>query len=441
MTPVRARQYGAKQGAVVTPHAPVGLTWAVVAYLVLSLVRPQDIWPAIGVVRPGLIVTVVLFFGWLLQCRPLVSPDAIARLSVAFLGAASLGVVFVTNTYWFFWTWISLSVAILTYVLLLPSLMQQGRVRVGIYRLLTICTLYLAIWAIFHGGKGPGSHIEDENDVALALIVGASFAFGLRKHMASRFFQWMSWVTAVVSVGAIVVTNSRGGFLGLAAAVLVLILTGRQVIKSLVLCALLGMVAWAIVPADYKSEVQSISDDGDRTRQDRIYSWGRAWALFLQNPLLGVGIGNVPWRIGAVEQSREAWELRQGRRAIGGRAMHSLPFTLLPETGLLGSTLYLSATWLATVSALRIVRRQRQLSPGPPNAREDEIQSLSQTILVGLAGFHVAGLFISVLYYPYGWLLLGLAVFVRNLDGSEDRPRSVSHGMSRLRRPEPKAEV
>ena len=165
-----------------------------------------------------------------------------------------------------------------------------------------------------------------------------------------------------------------------------------------------ALVFWALIPQEYKGEIQSISDTEDNTRLDRIYSWTRGWEMFVDNPVFGVGVGNYPWRVAE-------YEILSGsnygqRKMLGGRAAHSLYFTLLPETGSAGTLVVLGLL----VGFFKNVRRRPEFQDIPESREWHFLDGARRAIQVSMVGFLVTAIFISVLYYPQMWYLIGLGL-------------------------------
>ena len=83
-------------------------------------------------------------------------------------------------------------------------------------------------------------------------------------------------------------------------------------------------------PEEYVTEIKSIREEGTETGtgRDRIELWKVAWKMFLDNPILGVGQGNLTWQLGDYQHDANddsAWS-----RSVSGRAIHSIYFTVLP---------------------------------------------------------------------------------------------------------------
>lgn len=207
-------------------------------------------------------------------------------------------------------------------------------------------------------------------------------------------------------VAGVVATASRGGFVGLVVTVGAMVWFSKRRLRNVILVTLASGIFFLSIPYEYKAEILSINDTEDNTRQDRIYSWERGWEMFLDNPIVGVGVGNYPWRVSEYELSSGA---NYGqRRMLGGRVAHSLYFTLLPETGIVGTL----------IVVLLVIRFFRRL--GSPR-RGDSLHLSDDSLVVGAAarattasmiGFLATAVFISVLYYPQMWYLFGFAYVI-----------------------------
>tara|TARA_R110002049_G_scaffold85482_13_gene217241 strand:+ start:2452 stop:3381 length:930 start_codon:yes stop_codon:yes gene_type:complete len=267
---------------------------------------------------------------------------------------------------------------------------------------------YLAIYGLLHGGRGPGSFLADENDLALALNVALPYAYFLRNVSGiSRFYRMLLLGATLLFAAGVVATMSRGGFVGLAVTTLLLIYFSKQRIRNLFTVLLFGVIFFALVPSEYKEEVQSINDTEDATRTGRLHQWGVGWDMYLDNPVFGVGTGNYPWRVSEYEIRSANYD--PSAALHGGRAAHSMYFTLFPELGSVGTLLFFLILW-------EIWKKLRGvISPtvGATAIQGDTLtQAAARATLVSLAAFLVTGVFISVLYYPPFWYAIGISYVI-----------------------------
>jgi Na+/proline symporter len=99
----------------------------------------------------------------------------------------------------------------------------------------------------------------------------------------------------------------------------------------------------------------------------------------------------------------------EGSRNRAGRQAHSLYFTLIPELGLLGIFVFLSFITLFYKNLFKIRTKFKN------DSENSDYFGLANALIVGMSGFLISGVFISVLYYPIMWHLLAMAVVLINV--------------------------
>jgi len=133
----------------------------------------------------------------------------------------------------------------------------------------------------------------------------------------------------------------------------------------------------------------------------------------LHNPVFGVGVTNYPWRV--VEYEITSGEIAPNKRLQGGRVAHSLYFTLLPELGTVGTICFVLALVGAIGNLRKTIKREAAFTA---KSGTTFVEASARATLVGLVAFLVTGIFLSVLYYPSFWYLIGFA-YVLNRVSSE----------------------
>jgi hypothetical protein len=245
------------------------------------------------------------------------------------------------------------------------------------------------------GQSGP---LGDENDFALAMNVAMplSFFFGLINHGIKRMFYW---TTCILLIMGNVVAGSRGGFIGLISVVALCIPFLKSKVKAMVVVGLVAVVFWFSIPESYKSDILSIASETKvetgTTGYGRTQVWDLAWHVFEHHPVVGVGQGGINFYLGEyVEEgdSADYWRIRPGQ---GGRATHSIYFTLLPELGLVGCILF-ALMIKSNIDNIRLVRI---------NALGNYVGTayIAIGLGVGMTGYLVTGIFLSAFYYPQFW--------------------------------------
>ncbi len=336
----------------------------------------------------------------------------------------AIQVPFALNNHWAFlytrmvFTYLIIHLGITKYVV------SYGMFRKMMF-LWLMCGIFLCIQGVLHGGEVKGTaFFSDNNDFSLAMNIFLGISF-------FRFVENPKKNMGVLAIIAlflcgILVSFSRGGFVGLCVmGVFILAKARRKMLGVLLVIAMILFVS-QIAPSKYWDRMRTITDvqDDRGTARGRIYYWQRAWEMFLDHPLVGVGPGNFNWNISEYEPEEG---LRGKTR--GGRASHSLYFTLIPELGLVGCFLFGMMLFVNYRTLRRVMKQfkgrertqashERVESEGN-RALKGEDSETSQImnmmyydalgIYVAFAGFLVSGMFVSVLYYPHFWILSSMA--------------------------------
>jgi hypothetical protein len=410
MTRVRTGDNKRASGELPGEAALRGMYLAVSGYLVLTLFRVHEFFPVLKIIRPLQLLALVIFMLWI-RHRPPSTNEPLIRWQLIFLGIMLSGLPIVVNHFWWLNTVVDFIMYFVVFSIGLVTVCHHAVYRQKILRLLLFAFLFLAVWALTHGGTGPPDcWLEDENDIAGVFVVGTCLAYAIRTESPSRTWRWLATLIGTTCVAALIATASRGGFVALVVAVAAIAIFSGRFIRTSIVVALLVSAALPFVPKSYIGEVSSIDDSAesygktDGGEMERIYTWRRSWEMFLVNPVIGVGAGNFSWAISRFESTNKARLQRGARRQIAGRAAHSIYFTLLPELGLAGTFAYLMIL-IKSISRVRNILRI-------PDTRPEDGSMRTIALFVGPAiiGYSVAGAFISALWYPMLWLLVSLAI-------------------------------
>lgn len=136
------------------------------------------------------------------------------------------------------------------------------------------------------------------NDLAMHLVIFAPIAIALGV-AAKRFFSRIIYfVFAILMIVGVVVTQSRGGFLGLIAVFLILVwkIGKEKRLKAVSIAVLIAILFVMLAPGNYGIRLLSIFDssfdpNGSASSRSQLL-WRSIWVT-LRNPL-GVGLGNSP---------------------------------------------------------------------------------------------------------------------------------------------------
>ena len=266
-----------------------------------------------------------------------------------------------------------------------------------------------------------GSFLGDGNDFALSLDIIVPLCLFLlldSKKAIARIF----WVCALlVLVAGVVVSQSRGGTIGLACVgAYYWTKSHRKVQTGLLIVLVVGLIL-AMAPGNYFARIGTIGDTTEGSASARLTAWGVSLRMAFDNPLLGVGAGHFGVKIGN--------EYRPQQFFGSGMTAHSIYFLALGELGLPGIILLVSFI----VSNLRANRElSKELKTRNPTAYESELQLLASTSAAVIA-FASAGAFLSALYYPHLYVLGGILTASRNVirERTAGAPSDTAHPVAK----------
>jgi probable O-glycosylation ligase (exosortase A-associated) len=388
-----------------------------VLYLFFEFVRPQsEMLPFLSYLKIPMILSLILIFKFLKSDKKILH-DRLILLCILFLADIGIGIFFAPNTYYVWKQFQSILLIFLCAIVIMPQVFVTPKSYFKLINLWLAINTIGAIYAITHRGHGPGGFLFDENDMALSLNMAIPLAYYLSllpENTKVMRFRYLA-VTFILILGS-GSTMSRGGFLGMVAiAGAIWWFSGNRIKYFFIGLAVLLVVSYPIyklIPESYISEMSTIEDTNDSTRNQRTYFWGLGWDMYLDNPVFGVGAGNFPWRISEYQLRRPDFD-PSSMKLMGGRPAHSLYFTLLPELGTVGLIIY-------SFIVLNLYYKLRYIINCTKNSLNHlKFALISKALIVSMITFFITAAFISVLYYPPFWYLVAFAVTIHNIARSE----------------------
>ncbi len=385
--------------------------WMLCLFFLFQYARPQTTFTAIAPLRIPLMLSLIMPVLWLAWGDKRVLKDPLIVLYGLFVALCGITVLWAHNQFWVVETTKYLTIFLIAATLPAAGLLQDRR-KISTFFVFWVCLhLYVAWVSITNEGRGTGSFLGDENDMALTINMAIPYAYFLLQSRERGGLFKLLMIFALAAMGfAIINSDSRGGLVGLFAVTAGILFFTKHRIRNTLVIATFATVAYLSVPEGYVEEMQTMTDPNDATRYERLYSWRLGWHMYLDYPIAGVGAGNYPWRVEEYEVAQGEYT---GRRLLGGRVAHSLYFTLIPELGTLGVLLFGAMTVLIFRRVWFIIRREEQRAiaqTGDSRAPPTEANLLARAMLVSLVGLFSSGAFISVLYYPHFWFLIGFVL-------------------------------
>lgn len=322
-------------------------------------------------------------------------------------------------------------VCVTTVFALSPTLAQARLIFVlkifalAYFALMTITTrerLHALIWIIvlsigFYGVKGgvftfasgggfrvygpPGSFIEDNNQMALALVMMIPLFRYLQMNSGVKFMRvGLGFAMASSIVGALA-SYSRGAMIAMTATLFALLAQTRRKFLTGFLVFSVALGALAFLPQDWFDRMSTLGDEEvDASTQGRFDIWAFSTEVAISRPIVGGGFDML--------FDRATYDLYGS--SIRPRSAHSIVFQVLGEHGFIGLFLFL----MIGISVWFKAQWVKKNTKGIPRLQwAHDLASMAQ---VSLMGYFVAGLFLNLaffdLIYLYVPMMVGTATVV-----------------------------
>ncbi|MBM3695456.1 MAG: hypothetical protein FJW79_05940 [Actinobacteria bacterium] len=257
--------------------------------------------------------------------------------------------------------------------------------------------------------SGP---IGDPNFYAQLLVMLTPLALDRALAEPRRSLRLAAWCAAAAIGAAVIFTFSRGGILALGVVAVLMLLRRPARWGTLLALALVAALAVPFLPSGYIDRLTTLGQVGtvqsttDVSIRGRTAELGAAWAMFVERPLTGVGLGNF-----AAHYQEYARGLGIEVRRVD-REAHNLYLEVAAETGVFG----LAAFGVMVGGAFRAVRlaRRRWRAGG----READA-GLAYAVGVALTGWLATSVFLHLDFARPWWLLLGIAFALPRLAASD----------------------
>jgi probable O-glycosylation ligase (exosortase A-associated) len=280
------------------------------------------------------------------------------------------------------------------------------------------------IFTITSGGNyrvwgPPGSFIEDNNELALALVMTIPLLRFLQLQLTNKWARHGITLSMILCAASALGSHSRGGFLAISAMTLFLWWRGKNKIATGFIIAIVACSLLLFMPAEWMGRMNSISSyEEDRSTLGRFSAWWTAWNLAWHYPF-GVGFDAARPFLFALYSPYPDFV----------HAAHSIYFQILGNHGFIGLGLFL-ALWITTW------RSAAWLTNNTPNIPETKwCKDLGNMARVCLAGYAVGGAFLSLAYFDFPYTVMAIVVLSRiwvNQRGWETDPPYVATGWRRI---------
>lgn len=225
-------------------------------------------------------------------------------------------------------------------------------------------------------------------------ISAALFWYSKKIHKKAIFL-----ITSLILTIALVLTLSRGGWVGFAFGIFIfIILIEKKLLLALIPIALLGIY---FLPQSIVNRILTIGNLGDSSNAYRIRLWKITLEIIRDNWLVGVGFGYIPFKT----------TFETYIRTMPAYHSHNTYLQTMGEMGILGLIVFVMFIFVLYKYAIKRLMKD-----------EDRyIRTMAGGVLAGLSALLAHGAVESVLYLPKiiitFWTLVALILALMRISG------------------------
>ncbi len=263
-----------------------------------------------------------------------------------------------------------------------------------------IASLYvLREWQKYHGAFSefrPGWVVGDSNyfSVSVLICVPLALLYGLSAHRP-RWQRWFCLACLTVTLPAMILGASRGGFLGLIAVVAFVLMRSRYGKKALFLVAALVLPLALVASVSPLERLLHPNASDQAAAQDRLDLWAAGLNMIKAHPLNGIGLGNFKFQVENYEHTADKVDF----------IAHNAYLEYASELGIPAALLFVG---MIAAAFFRLGRERKRLRSLP----DDTLFLACGGLQAGLIGYCLSVCFVSGEFQKLFWLAMFLSMAI-----------------------------
>ena len=264
----------------------------------------------------------------------------------------------------------------------------------------------------------PGWVTGDPNYFTVSALLCLPVAFYMLQGERPKWEKVLCLGGLVMTLFAVTLGASRGGFLGLLAASLLVMWRTRRRVRNLTIVGALLLSFSLVLPTSPVERLLMPSRGDHEGVEVRKAVWRAGLRMVCENPLTGIGSGNFKPMVGSYGDQDQDPE-----RVVA----HNTYIEIAAELGLPGLLAFLGILF-GSFYTLEQVRRKTS------NSGQSLLHQVAQGIQAGLVSYMVASFFVSAQYQKLFWLMIFLTICLPALEretstgkvGGQRTPRQIA---------------
>ncbi len=338
---------------------------------------------------------------------------------LGFLFVMGMSVLFAYLHMTAFWGFLEHLGLIILYFIIISLLDTQYKLKRFIlaYLLVNAYLAYLGLYNYFVLEKdidnlATGGFTAGGDDFAVIISAAIPFSFYLYQAERSMKLKLFYGLLTIVFTTAVICAFSRGGWVTLIGTAFLLTIFSPYRLRTVTIILIAFLVIFYTLPPRFADEFNTIFTEystNTGTTQNRFELWKAGFQMFLDHPIIGVGMLNFAGVYGRFYIPKNAIS------HVWNHA-HSIYFTVIAELGLLGLVFFVLIVYWIIKDNRFVIRKFRNTH------QTNSLQfALSQSLMVSLLGYLLGGVFLSILYYPPLYIMAALTVALRNTVEKEEK--------------------
>lgn len=396
--------------------------WLINLYVMFEYVRPQSVYPSLDVLPWAKISLFSAAALVVIEGRPRLASRAVwlsLGLFTMIIVASSITAVFPSVSWDRFSLWVN-------WLLLIFVIGAGIKTR---QELLLLCLAW-TLWNVKMSQHGARKWVFSGFSFDAWGVSGApgwfqnSGEFGIEMCVFLPFIGYLTYgawpllsrnrriiaLAIIWSVlASVIATSSRGAFFGVAVTAAWIAIRSRY--RFRIGMAAIGAVTvlWLLLPEGNKARWRNAGNDPDS--QARLTYWKHGIKIANAYPVLGIGYENWIYYYRAHYNPK-------------GEVPHNYLVEAASQMGYTGLVGFLVMTGLFFRSNARVRRRTAERSSNPDRI----LWAMAYGLDGAMIGFLVSGFFVTVLFYPYYWMNLALALALARVSRWPATRRTVQAG-------------
>lgn len=281
------------------------------------------------------------------------------------------------------------------------------------------------VFTVLTGGGsrvwGPdGSFIGGNNEMALALLMTVPLMRYLHLQETRKWWKRGLMFAMIVTMLAIVGTQSRGALLGLLAIGFFLWMKGPNKLGMAVLVVMIGLVIAGFMPQSWWDRMDTINDyQSDESALGRINAWWVAW-----------NVATSTFTGGGANMFTNATFARFAPNPSAVHDAHSIYFEMLGEQGFIGLFLFLSLGVIFWFRCKKLIADYKGVE------EKKWAADLGAMLQVSLIGYAVSGAFLGLSYFDYYYDLVATSLIATMVARKKEVENVKNDGNTAIYRPQ-----